>query len=142
MQLVAVIPITPVPKGRARTVRRRDGATLTFTPAETVAAEDAVRAHWLVQHPRRAVPLAWFRDAPLRLTVDAFLPRPRTVKRKRPTARPDGSNILKLVEDGLNTVAYRDDTQLTDTRCRKWYADPPDTTPRLIITLEDDYGPG
>jgi Holliday junction resolvase RusA-like endonuclease len=40
-----------------------------------------------------------------------------------PTGRPDGSNLLKLVEDALTTIAWADDDQFIDGVFRKRYCD-------------------
>lgn len=37
--------------------------------------------------------------------------------------KPDIDNILKVVLDGLNGIAYEDDKQVTMTQCKKVYAD-------------------
>jgi len=42
-----------------------------------------------------------------------------------PTSRPDGDNYLKLVQDALNGVAYKDDSQIVDARVIKRYSDQP-----------------
>lgn len=40
----------------------------------------------------------------------------------RPDKKPDIDNILKIVLDGLNGVAYADDKQVIEVRCRKFYS--------------------
>ena len=42
---------------------------------------------------------------------------------KLPPGKPDIDNILKVVLDGLNDVAYEDDKQVVLTQCKKVYAD-------------------
>ena len=39
-----------------------------------------------------------------------------------PTKRPDGDNVLKLVADALNGVAYEDDSQIVYMTIKKEYA--------------------
>ena len=43
----------------------------------------------------------------------------------RPTKKPDMDNVVKIIADSLNQVAYRDDTQIVDCQCRKFYAEQP-----------------
>ena len=50
----------------------------------------------------------------------------------RPTKKPDMDNVVKLVADALNQVAYRDDTQIVDCQVRKFYSD----TPRLEVLIQ------
>lgn len=50
----------------------------------------------------------------------------------RPTKKPDIDNIIKICLDGLNGLAYKDDSQIVDIRARKWYSE----EPRVEITLE------
>lgn len=38
-----------------------------------------------------------------------------------PLKKPDGDNILKIVCDALNGLAYKDDTQVSDMIIRKRY---------------------
>jgi Holliday junction resolvase RusA-like endonuclease len=51
----------------------------------------------------------------------------------RPNKKPDIDNVVKLVADALNEVAYKDDTQIIELECRKFYSD----IPRIEITIED-----
>ena len=39
----------------------------------------------------------------------------------RPDKKPDTDNILKVVMDALNKVAYSDDSKVVEVRCNKWY---------------------
>lgn len=43
----------------------------------------------------------------------------------RPTKKPDMDNVVKVIADSLNTIAYRDDTQIVDCQCRKFYSENP-----------------
>lgn len=53
--------------------------------------------------------------------VQRWLPKsaPKKLKESPDTGRPDCSNILKSVEDALNRVAYRDDSQIVKAQCEK-----------------------
>ncbi len=74
-------------------------------------------------------------DGPLRLDLlAAFAVPPSWSKRKQalaiagnlyPAKRPDLSNLLKLVEDALNEIVYRDDALLCEIRARKVYGPQP-----------------
>lgn len=45
--------------------------------------------------------------------------------RLRPTGKPDNSNRLKLLEDALNGIVWKDDSQLVDVRVVKRYGPEP-----------------
>ena len=42
-----------------------------------------------------------------------------------PTKRPDADNVAKIVLDGLNKVAWEDDTQVVEMMVIKRYAEEP-----------------
>ena len=50
-----------------------------------------------------------------------------------PAKKPDIDNIAKAVLDALNSVAYRDDTQIVELQIRKQYSE----KPRLEICMEE-----
>lgn len=43
----------------------------------------------------------------------------------RPIKKPDMDNVVKMVADALNQVAYKDDTQIVDCQVRKFYSEKP-----------------
>ena len=43
----------------------------------------------------------------------------------RPIKKPDMDNVIKVIADSLNQIAYRDDTQIVDCQCRKFYSEQP-----------------
>lgn len=108
------IPVSPVAKGRARSTK----SGVHFTPAKTRKAEQDVRffvsQHWK-QEPMKG---------PLKLSVEFIFLRPSSVsEKKRPlhVVKPDCSNLLKLVEDSLNTLLWHDDSQIVSVTCEKKY---------------------
>ena len=81
---------------------------------------------------------------PVALSVTALFPIPASWPKKRQAAaragteqhtkRPDLDNILKAIKDGLNGVAWKDDSQVCVLReCRKGYSD----TSRVLVTVEE-----
>jgi Holliday junction resolvase RusA-like endonuclease len=44
---------------------------------------------------------------------------------EKPTKKPDASNILKSVEDGMNGVVYHDDSQIINIHVTKVYSSLP-----------------
>lgn len=130
------VPGEPVGKGRPR-ISTVHGFVMTFSPEKTVDFETMVA--WEFRHQCRD---AWFEQGVhVGIRVDAYMGIPKSAARKkrqlmltgeiRPAKKPDASNILKAVEDGLNGVAYHDDAQIVEAEVRKYYSD----DPRTEITL-------
>ncbi|EGT4654474.1 RusA family crossover junction endodeoxyribonuclease, partial [Clostridioides difficile] len=51
----------------------------------------------------------------------------------RPSKKPDIDNVIKVVADSLNEIAYKDDTQIVEVVASKYYSD----KPRVEVILED-----
>jgi Holliday junction resolvase RusA-like endonuclease len=69
---------------------------------------------------------------PIRLEVDFFLERPKTVKvkdRPLPIVPPDLDKLLRSVGDGIGQsgVIWGDDSQIVEILARKFYADDRET---------------
>lgn len=69
----------------------------------------------LLVHVFREIPASWSRKDREAALAGEILP----------TSRPDGDNYLKLVQDGLNEIVWRDDSQVIDARVIKRYSDRP-----------------
>lgn len=118
-----VIPGSPIPKGRARSTRTGRH----YTPAATRAAEAAVRAVWHEATGLGRKP----HTGPVTVEMEAVFSVPQSwPKWKRELAlagswphlsRPDVDNLIKLVKDGLNAVAWLDDSQVTNVSGSKYY---------------------
>lgn len=127
----------PQGKGRPR-FARRGSYVHAYTPEKTVAYEEEIQIAYLRQCENYC-----FGDAPLRLYVTAYYPIPKsTTKEKRmeinagqcrPTKKPDLDNVVKVVADSLNSIAYKDDAQICVVTIMKHYGD----VPRLEIQIEE-----
>ncbi len=123
----------PVGKERPRFVRSTGVA---YTPKKTKDYEKAVKEAWIEQKG----PFFVDSDVCVKIIVKAYMRVPKSVSKKRhdemlterPTKKPDASNILKAVEDGLIGVAYADDDQICAAICEKYWSD----EPRVEITVE------
>jgi Holliday junction resolvase RusA-like endonuclease len=92
----------PVPKARARTVRK-GGRTWSFTPKRVAAWEKVVREAALEHF---SVPF----NGPVAVSLSFFLKRPKARRKDNfVETTPDIDNLEKAVLDGLNGVAYLDD---------------------------------
>jgi Holliday junction resolvase RusA-like endonuclease len=74
-------------------------------------------------------------EGPLRVDMDFYLTRPKSVTRQFPTGKPDRTNLQKAAEDGLTGLIWKDDAQVVDGRTRKLYAGP--EGPHTVITVEE-----
>jgi Holliday junction resolvase RusA-like endonuclease len=121
----------PVSKGRPRFGRGK-----TYTPAKTIAAETFIQ----LCATQKGVPKMM--NGPLRLTVtfSMGIPKSWSAKKKaeaelgniRPTSKPDIDNLIKLVGDALNGIAYKDDSQIVEIQAVKKYG-----KPQTIIHIEE-----
>jgi Holliday junction resolvase RusA-like endonuclease len=137
MRVSFIIPGEPCGKGRPRFT----AGGRAYTPAKTANYETLVK--WAFQAVENKT--VWH-DAPLRLTVDAYFKQPQSASRLkheamnrgniRPTKKPDADNILKIIADALNGLAYHDDAQIVETVVRKWYA-PLWAQPQVEVTIEE-----
>ena len=136
MEVKFVIPGPPKGKGRPR-FSQVAGHTKATTPKDTVLYENLVRTEY-----QRQCGEARFEDGSmLDLRVVAYYPIPSSKSKKqqrlmeagviRPTTKPDNDNILKIIADSLNQIAYKDDAQVVDTQVRKFYS----RRPRVAVVI-------
>ena len=108
------------------------------TPEKTVAYENLVKIEYGMQTQNFR-----FEDgSQLDMRIMAYYGIPKSASKKkkaamiegriRPTKKPDMDNVVKIIADSLNQIAYRDDTQIVDCQCRKFYSDDPRVEVRII----------
>ena len=133
-----VIAGDPKGKGRPRVVSR-NGFSRAYTPKDTAMYENLVRVEYELQTDRYR-----FEDgSALKMTIDAYYSIPKSTSKKkadlmrsgviRPLKKPDADNCIKIIADSLNNISYKDDTQIVDVRCRKFYSD----EPRVEVTISE-----
>ena len=130
------IPITPVPKARPRFTRYGH----TYTPKKTADYEKAIAEYW------RQATNGFMYDKEQALIVNLVfgLPIPKSTSKSktelmangtiRPLKKPDVDNLAKAVMDGLNGVAWVDDSQVVRVSIYKEYA----KEPYVYIYIHDD----
>ena len=73
-------------------------------------------------------------DGPLKLTATFYLPRPKSVKRAFPDAKPDLSKLCRAIEDACSKILYVDDARIVTENLKKRFA--VDSAPRVEIAIE------
>ena len=116
----------PVGKQRARYVKRGNFVQ-TYTPEKTRTYESLIKDA-AIEAMGSSEPL----ETPVTLYLYIRVPMPKSYSKKRieaclngseqPTKKPDASNILKSVEDGMNSVVYKDDSQIVNIHVTKVYS--------------------
>ena len=147
MEVKFIVYGEPVGKGRPRFVSRYNPATKkafgqAHTPEKTIVYENLVRTEYSLQTKN----FRFSDDAMLDMRILAFYSIPKSTSKKkrelmladkiRPTKKPDMDNVMKIVADSLNLIAYKDDTQIVDSQCRKFYSE----KPRIEVLIREIGG--
>ena len=122
------------PKGKARPrMNTRTGKA--YTPDDTRMYEDYVKLLYRSK-------LKHYFEGYVRLTVKAYYRIAKSDSKKikeqkkanilRPSKKPDIDNVVKLIADSLNDIAYKDDTQIVEMLAIKYFSE----TPRVEVTIE------
>ena len=133
-----VIPGDAVPQGRPRVVRI-GGRTIAYDPPKSKAYKALVRRYAAQNAPTEPL------DGAVTLYVQIYRSVPKSWSKKKreaaiagviqPTTKPDVSNIVKGIEDALNGIWYKDDSQIVHEYSMKQYA----REPGVIVKMQGDY---
>ena len=119
---IAMFTVPGKPFGKQRPRHMRNGHT--YTPKETVSYENLVKVCFMESdHPELPT------ERPVRMVVEMTMPIPTSWSKKKQAnafgqyciTKPDCSNAVKCLEDGLLGLAYRDDSQIVDLEVVKQY---------------------
>ena len=128
-----IIPCKP--QGKARPKFSRVGNYVrTYTPDKTVNYENFVRFLWTQSGHEKL-------EGEIKACIYAHFKIPTSVSKKKHakmlgtgyTHKPDADNICKSVLDGLQGVAFADDSQVVEVLIRKEY----DDEEFVRVTLEE-----
>jgi Holliday junction resolvase RusA-like endonuclease len=114
-------------KGRPR-FAKVGGFVRTYTDKDTASYENRVMLCFKAENPgHKPIPAGVPVD--LRITATFTVPKSWSKRRRSSaefqTGRPDADNIVKLVADSLNGVAWHDDAQVSNVAVHKVYGDEP-----------------
>lgn len=133
------------PKGKERP--RHDKSGHVYTPKDTVDYQGKVAAEYWKAVNKAGITLNdAMKLAYIELEIDAVFPvavsDSKTVQlqklshRRKPNIKPDADNIAKIIMDGLNEFAYRDDEQVVRVSVTKEYGQFPGVDVRVIYRME------
>lgn len=123
-------------KGKARP-RFSTKTGRAYTPNDTVSYENWVKLCYKEQSNK------YFEGA-LKVDIEVFYPIPKSYSKKKvkaisegleyPTKKPDIDNIVKIILDSLNGIAFKDDSQVTDLVVSKRYTLKKE---RVVLEIKD-----
>jgi Holliday junction resolvase RusA-like endonuclease len=125
------------PRGKARPRFTKTGHT--YTDSKTKAYEQEIVAYYRKNFGAFKLP----DDAFVRVKVTAHYQIPKSATKTAtasmqagrilPSRKPDIDNVLKIVLDALNGVAYKDDSRVVCVEAEKVYS----FTPRIVIEIKE-----
>lgn len=119
------IPGKIIGKGRPR-LNSYTGAV--YTPTRTKDYENLVMQYFMIKYPK-------FKQLEGRVSVEivANFEVPKSTKKQdkilmlenkiNPIKKPDIDNIVKIILDAMNEIAFKDDTQITKLNVEKKYSE-------------------
>jgi Holliday junction resolvase RusA-like endonuclease len=126
MMITFKVDADPVGKQRAR-YAKRGNFVQTYTPDKTRNYESLIKEA-AIEAMGSSEPL----ETPVTLYLYIRAPIPKSLPKKRieaclnglekPIKKPDASNVLKSVEDAMNGVVYKDDSQIVNIHVSKVYS--------------------
>lgn len=128
------------PQGKGRPRFQKAGQYVrTYTPDKTVAYENLVK----LEYRRQCGDYKFEKEQQLDVRIAAYYSIPKSASKKkrsqmlanelRPTKKPDVDNVVKVVLDSLNQIAYHDDVQVVDCQLRKFYGE----NPRVVVVIKE-----
>ena len=113
-----------------------------YTPAKTKDYEDFVKQNFKIKYPKYE-PFT----GRVSVTIIAYFKIPKNTPKKTeelmhngtisPTKKPDIDNIVKIILDGLNKMAFADDNQITKLEVEKKYIENKSDKERVCIKVEE-----
>lgn len=136
MKIEFTIPGEPKGKGRPRFTKSGHA----YTPKSTAEYETAVKAAY---YEAVGANCRFEAGIPLGMHITAYCGIPKSAGKKKhadmmsqlilPTKKPDADNIVKVIADALNRVAYYDDAQIVHLSYGKVYGE----TPHVNVVIEN-----
>ena len=110
-----------------------------YTPNNTKDYENLIKQYFKIKYPRY-VPL----ENRVSVKIMAYFKIPKSTTKKdktlieegklSPTKKPDIDNIVKIILDALNKMAFKDDNQITKLEIEKFYTEDEE---KVVIKIEE-----
>lgn len=134
------VPGKPQGKARARTVYSSGlKHSVTYTPDNDLLYENLIKTMYI--HAAKGI--KFDKEVPVALRIVARFEPPKSTSKKKKLQmlsgeipvikKPDIDNIVKVIADALNGVAYKDDTQIVFVAAKKTYS----AEEGLDVTIEE-----
>lgn len=108
-----------------------------YTPEDTVSYENLIKLQFRISCGN------WYSEMPLKMKITAIHSITKSVSKKnrarmlsgeiKPTKKPDADNIVKVICDALNHIAYKDDTQIVELEIKKVYGE----LEKVVVEIEE-----
>ena len=102
------------------------GRNIVYTPKQTIEYEKLIKASYSASSK-----VFFERNIPIEINILAYFFHKSSIEFA--TKKPDADNIIKIVLDALNKVAFYDDAQVAKICFEKRYS----KMPRLEITIQN-----
>ena len=102
------------------------GRNIVYTPKQTIEYEKLIKASYIASSK-----VCFEKDIPIEVNILAYFFHKSLIEFA--TKKPDADNIIKIVLDALNKVAFYDDAQVSKICFEKRYS----KMPRLEITIQN-----
>ena len=79
---------------------------------------------WREAVAKEAAKQNFYTDQAVEVLVHFYLERPKTVKRERPSVKPDIDKLLRAIGDALTGTVVKDDSQIVSVSAKKEYGEP------------------
>ena len=125
-------------KGKGRPRFAKYGSFVkAYTPTETASYENLIKLQFKISCGD------WYSESPLKMKITAIHGIVKSATKKdrikmldgdlKPTKKPDADNIVKIICDALNGVAYKDDTQVVELEMKKVYGE----LEKVVVEIEE-----
>jgi Holliday junction resolvase RusA-like endonuclease len=129
----------PMGKGRPR-FAKRGNFVAAYTPEKTVNYETLIKLTYQQEQGK-------LHEGEVQMSISAYYTIPKSTSKKRslemlnktirPTKKPDIDNVIKIIADSLNGIAYHDDTQIVSIHAYKYYAEIPLVRVQILEVQND-----